>query len=240
MKSAPRDNAAPGGLGSEHAVFVIGAGHFGMRAARLLLEAGGTGPLFVVDTDEGRLAAMRELPLERVACDGVRFLVENYTALHPDSTVVPAVPIHLAYEWLKGSLEGVYVFRQREVPGDIKCRLPQTWRADDGSLLLSFADYLCPDDCPEPEYCTVTGERRDPTLHDLLAGLRPPDMDVHVIRSRQLAPGLGGYATAVLADAARRITAEVPGRWLLGTACRCHGVVSCFDIVQRSREARGD
>jgi hypothetical protein len=219
-------------MGSADAVFIIGAGHFGGRAARLLADAR-KGPIFVVDVDAHRLSELHQAGLRHIADDGIGFLVRHYAQLHAESTIVPALPVHLAYEWVALYLAEAHVFKKVEVPDSIRPFLPHTWPAGDGSLLASFADFICPDDCAEPDCCTVTGEFRDPPLHDLLRGLPAEDFNVHVTRSRQLAPGLGGYRSADLGSVASSITRRVPGRWLLCTACRCHGVVTAFEIRRR-------
>jgi hypothetical protein len=56
-----------------------------------------------------------------------------------------------------------------------------------------------------------------------------------IIRSRQLAPGVGGFRTVdllrLLKDLQRQ---EVRGRpFLIGTACRCHGVISALSSKWR-------
>lgn len=214
---------------SPNAVFVIGAGHFGARAAKLL-SAANKGPLFVVDMDRDRLTGLEALPLRTVARDGIAFLRDAFPGLHPRSTIVPAVPLHLAYEWLKLTLEGVRPVRKLDIPGGLTPILPHAWPAGDGSLLVSFADYICPDDCPEPVHCMVTGELRDPALHDLLRSIEIPEFRVHVIRSHQLAPGLGGYGVEALQTMREALTEKPAGKWLLCTSCRCHGIVTALSI----------
>ncbi|MCF8062162.1 MAG: hypothetical protein K9M82_06575 [Deltaproteobacteria bacterium] len=117
--------------------------------------------------------------------------------------------------------------------------LPHTWIAGDGSLLVSYADFLCPEDCAEPEDgCTVTGEIRQP-LYERLAALEVPGYEVQVIRSRQLAPGLGGYSAGDLrALQARVYDAPGRGRWLIGTACRCHGTITGLEVKPESKQDR--
>jgi hypothetical protein len=218
-----------GGKIPEDAVFVIGAGHFGSRAARIISEKGHS-EVIVVDVDEKRLSQTNGLNVKKVAYDGIRFLVENTHRLSDTSTVIPAIPKHVAFEWLRGSLEGSYEIRQITVPEKIIPDLPHTWPASEGSLLISYADFMCPEDCPEPEYCTVTGERRDHPLYALVRQLNLEGFRVHVIRSRQLAPGLGGYPVRDLLEAARSVTHGKTGRWLLSTACKCHGIVTAFKL----------
>ena len=215
----------------EDAILIIGAGHFGGRAARLLSNES-KAPLFIVDVDQKSLSQLEGLPLKRIAYDGILFLVKYYHALNPSNTIVPAVPLHLAYEWVKGYLESSHVINMIQVPDDIKPLLHHTWEGSEGSLLVSYADFECPDDCPEPEYCTVTGERRDNPLHDLLGHVRLPGFKTHVIRSHQLAPGLGGYKLRDLTGLAERLSEAETGKWLLGTSCRCHGIVTAVESYQ--------
>ncbi|MCP4668218.1 MAG: hypothetical protein GY849_17855 [Deltaproteobacteria bacterium] len=211
------------------AIFIIGAGRFGSRAARLLDEQS-NGRLFVLDTDHSRLSELGDVPVKRIPCDGILFLVENFHLLNPGNVVVPAVPMNLVYEWLHRYLKEDYIIRRIETPQAIEPLLPHTWPGSEGSLLISYADFVCPDDCPEPGCCTVTGERRERPLYDLLNGLDAGDFRVHVIRSRQLAPGLGGYKVADLAGTAEKLTRDDRGQWLLGTSCKCHGIVTALDI----------
>jgi hypothetical protein len=225
-------NYVPEGI-PENAVFIIGAGHFGSRAARLLHRESNA-PLFVMDVDKNSLSKLEDLPVKRISNDGILFLVNNYHLLNSSNTIVPAVPVHLAYKWLKGHLDGRFKVKKMVVPEEIKPLLPFVWPGSEGSLLVSYADFECPDDCPEPEYCTVTGERRDKPLYDLLIRLELTDFRVHVIRSRQLAPGLGGYEVGELEKAAERLRSEEKGKWLLGTSCRCHGILTALEIEHRT------
>ena len=214
---------------SEDAIFIIGAGHFGNRAARILSQESDA-PLFVVDVDENILSQVKGLPAKTIIYDGILFLVENYPVLNPLNTIVPAVPVHLAFEWLRCYLDRKFMIKKISVPEEIKPLLPYTWLGSEESLLVSYADFVCPDDCPEPEFCTVTGERRELPLHDLLSHLDLLDFRVHVIRSYQLAPGLGGYKVGDLKTAAEKLTRDEAGRWLLGTACKCHGILTALEI----------
>jgi len=214
----------------EKAVFIIGAGHFGSRAARLINQDGTHAPIYLVDSDAERLSGVEGIHLKKISTDGVEFLVRNFHRLGHGNMIIPAVPLHLAYEWLAGYVGDVVRVRRIPVPEAAKTSLPQTWPGNDGSLLVSYADFLCPDACPEPEFCTVTGERRDRPLHDLLAGLKLHGFKVYVIRSRQLAPGLGGFKAEELERLASQVSKHVPGKWVLGTACRCHGVITAFQV----------
>jgi hypothetical protein len=227
----PRDNHL--GL-SGSTILIVGAGRFGRRAARIL-SAGHERPasILVLDRDPARLRALQDLGVRTRVCEGVEFLIKNDPSLNPSSIIVPAVPIHLAFLWLKHYFVKEYAFEQCPVPGELKPQLPFTWLGNEGSLLVSYADFLCPEDCPEPPlHCTVTGERRKLPLYQLLSRLDLPGHGVHIIRSRQLAPGVGGYRVADLKRLSARIERSHRKRWLLGTACRCHGILSALEIIQ--------
>ena len=216
----------------EDDIFIIGAGHFGARAARILSQKTDSS-IFVVDLNEDSLSMLDGIPVKKISCDAISFLVKNYSIFNPGNIIVPAVPVHLAYEWLKGYLEGTYEITKIEnakIFEEIKPLLPHTWPGSEGSLLVSYADFICPDDCPEPEFCSVTGERRDNPLYSILGNLKPSGFKVHVIRSHQLAPGLGGYRVADLTRAEQELTSYKKGRCLLGTSCRCHGILTALEI----------
>lgn len=215
---------------SETGVLVIGAGHFGERAIRIL-KAMSLSPIFVVDKERKNLERIQASSVQKVLCDGVCFLEKNLSILHPSMTIVPAIPMHLAFEWLKRTLKDDRAVHQLPVPKEIRPALPHTWNASEGSLLVSYADFKCPDDCPEPEgYCTVTKKRRDLPLYDLLEKTVPRHFTPHIIRSRQLAPGLGGYKVGDLRSLLDRIKKEGKVKWLVGTACKCHGTVTALEI----------
>jgi hypothetical protein len=58
-----------------------------------------------------------------------------------------------------------------------------------------------------------------------------------VIRSRQLAPGVGGYSPEALLDLFENIKKRMePGRTILiSTSCRCHSVTSALSSSQNKK-----
>lgn len=212
----------------EDAVFIVGAGHFGARAARIL-SGRSNAPVFVVDPNREAILSLNGLSVQAIHKEGVQFLLENIHRMNVASTIVPALPRHLAYEWLVRFLAAGISAKQIPLPqtGD---PLPNVFPASEGSTLVSYADFLCPDDCPEPVHCTVTGEKREQPLYALLRDLRLPPFQVHIIRSHQLAPGLGGYRVGDLRETAERIMGAGARKWVLGTACKCHGILTAFEL----------
>jgi hypothetical protein len=215
----------------EETILIIGAGRFGKMAAVRLLPTRHS-LLYIVDQDKGKLREVETPRARKICCAGPEFLSERFHLLHSSNVIIPALPVHLAYEWLRRSLPRNLKATPLQVPRALIPLLPHTWEGGDGSLLISYADSLCPDDCPEPEdYCTVTGQKRQTPLHELLNHMDSPGYRVHIVRSRQLAPGVGGYGVRDLEELLGRISGEGVGKWLVGTACRCHGVLTAVELT---------
>jgi hypothetical protein len=224
-----KDNDSPA-LFSGDDVLIIGAGHFGKRAVDVL-GARRYARVWVVDKDEEALAEITAPTVERALAEGSTFLVDHGHLFPSRTTIVPALPLHFAFEWLKRALKKNHRHHRLKVPEEIRLPLPHTWEGSEGSLLVSYADFRCPDDCPEPaDHCTVTGKRREKPMYELLEDISAPGFRVHVIRSRQLAPGVGGYFLGDLKGLLEDVESRGNSRWLVGTACKCHGVVSALGV----------
>jgi hypothetical protein len=214
---------------SQETVWIIGAGRFGMLALERLSRSKPEANFVVVDPDERRF-----FPLEHPRCtfenrDGVAFVVQHLDAENPPDWIIPALPVHLAAEWCLGRLP----HRGRRVPvGEgLDTMLPNPVRGAGGDIYVTHADFLCPDDCPEPaQTCTVTGQPRKTDMFTLLEGVRFADFTSIVIRSRQLGPGVGGYRPRQLFDLLAHLQ-EGKGHFLVSTACRCHGVITGIRVV---------
>jgi hypothetical protein len=214
------------------AIIIIGAGHFGQRAAALMNSTPHTS-LWIVDRNVAKLKKMGNIGAKRIAEDGVHFLAKHCSHIAPTTFIIPAIPVHLAFEWLRTYMSENGAIEQIPVPRSVALRLPHTWNGSEGSVLASYADFRCPDNCPEPpNRCTVTGKKRGTPLYRLLAQLEPRGFGVHVIRSRQLAPGVGGYRVKDLKELVRNVSKGRKRKWLVATACKCHGVVSAMQVVR--------
>lgn len=214
-------------------ILVVGAGRFGARIVQLLKTAS-YGPIRVVDIDPAKLTAIDDPAVEVVQADGVAFLAENFKRLQPNDIVVPALPVHLAVAWLHVELGRSYKVVPRRVPDIVAHRLPNTWRIAPELLLASYADFICPEDCQEPERCSVSGEARDVPMRRLLRNLKVDGFSTHAIASLQLAPGAGGYRASDLDQLRQRVVnAGTPRNWLVATACKCHAMLSAFALAPR-------
>jgi saccharopine dehydrogenase-like NADP-dependent oxidoreductase len=86
----------------EESILIIGAGHFGRRAARILCDVRlRRKPLFIIDREGEKLAKITGSSIERIRSDGIEFLVKNAPFLRPANLIIPAIPVHLSAVYLK-------------------------------------------------------------------------------------------------------------------------------------------
>ena len=214
--------------------YILGSGHFGSRAFFFLRQRFPSASLTVVDTRYNTLKKIVAEGGNAVALDAISFLQSSKERMDPDDWIIPAVPIHVAYEWLRRELKTETVFKTIPAPKELESLLPNPIRGDNGQLYASNADFLCPDDCDEPDqYCTVTGEPRPQVLCDILTDLKLSDYYSICIVSSQLAPGVGGFRFQALLQALKELKTH-PGKCLVSTSCKCHCVIHSFEIQYKS------
>ncbi len=208
-------------------IWIIGAGRFGRMAADRIT---GNPHLVLVDLDGEKLQAAKGPQRTLVKSDGAFYLLEHLQPVVgkiPD-WIVPAVPIHLAAEWLL--LQKDQNLQRMPLPAELDSVLPNPLRVTNGNIFVSHADFLCPDDCPEPLHtCTFTGKPRKQNMFELLQNIQFPQWKSRVIRSHQLGPGIGGYRGRELLELADSLR-KTRGPLLLCTACRCHGVITGLEF----------
>ena len=213
--------------------WIIGGGKFGLRAAEVLDKKHSSANLTIVDKEETVCRQLDRLGFEAVCMDGIQYLQLNLTGVTNPDWIVPAIPLHVAYEWIKSKLSKTHKVQKITVPQDLVTTLPHPINAETGRLFISIADFECPENCPEPDdLCTYTGEPRLMVLHEFLKSIQRKDLKTVVIQSHQLAPGVGGYRPRVLFAALNEIKAA-QGPFVLSTACSCHGVIDAFQLSAR-------
>ncbi len=208
-------------------IWILGAGRFGRIAAKRLTARYPQAALLVVDQHSERLNELHSaLGVAIQHEDAIDFI--SRVPIAEDQWIVPAVPVHVAFQWLIGQLRRKGALEALTVPEAVDLQVPNPYRVASGTLYASFATFLCPDACAEPEkVCTYTGHPRLGNLFERLAGIKVPDYRVEVIRSWQLSPGVGGYRGAQL-QAVLQALLEVSGRAIVATSCRCHAVIDAL------------
>lgn len=209
--------------------YIIGGGKSGQKAAAYLRKSTPDAVITVVDVHKPALEQAKALGCEAAPMDGISFLILQEWRIKPEDWVVPCIPVHVAYEWVRQKMRQTASLRQVPVPEAAVSLMPNPIRADGGQVFASHATFTCPEDCPEPEdFCTVTGEPRPGMLHEILDGIDITGFRSVSLISTQLGPGFGGFQLAVLQKALADVTAEAGGI-LLSTACKCHGVIHAFE-----------
>ncbi len=206
-------------------IWIIGLGRFGLHAVRYLSKRNEETHFVLVDPDEKRLfqaaGANRDLKL----ADGVDFLKENLHRETEPDWIIPALPVHLAAEWCLIKLKD-QGFKRASLPAEIKELLPNPMDGVTGDLYVSHADFRCPSDCEEPpNICKVTKKSRKRNMFEVIEDVQAVEYQSLVIRSQQLGPGIGGYRPFFLFKLLEQIK-QANNRLLVGTACRCHGIVT--------------
>lgn len=202
--------------------WVLGAGRFGQiavnRISRFLPEV----RLTVVDKKPpsgtiGKVQVVRE--------EGVHWLGATLNEASSVDMIVPAIPVHVAYEWIVCKVRDASAVEPIEIPKAWQQQMPHPISGKDGQVFVSHADFVCPDNCPEPkDRCTVTGMPRPKDLFRLLDDLDLDDALSIVVRSYQILPGVGGIYPKDLMKAYHSVLENVHRPLFIATACRCHGV----------------
>jgi hypothetical protein len=214
--------------------WIIGGGRFGLQAAKSLRRSNADATITVIDKQPTICSQLKHLNYHTICSDGIGFLEQNLVSQDFPDWIIPAIPLHVAYEWIKSKLAATHLIESLPLPTPLKPRLPNMIAGESNQVFVSNADFICPDKCPEPDdICVYTGKSRPRQMHAYLKSIRHPDFTSLVIRSQQLLPGVGGYAPGDLFTALNDIKA-LRTSVLLSTACRCHGVVNAFRISNKS------
>jgi hypothetical protein len=159
-------------------------------------------------------------------------LAEKFTPDSDVNMIIPALPLNLPADWIKKKLSDENrLVRSEDISDQQLHQFPHPIRLGLSRVVMSHADFLCPQNCFEPDdNCTYTRRQRPLSLYRLLETTDLGGFVPLILRSRQFAAG--GYFPEDLwnlADCARLI----PGTPLLiGTACKCHGIV---DSLSRTK-----
>lgn len=215
--------------GNPHTYLIIGCGRFGSRAAEKLFQKDFRSKIIVVDKSKKALQNISQLPVETAVRDGVSYLNQFFSKVRKIDYIIPAVPLHLAFEFILSQLKPLGAKRNK-IP--TLSGLPNPVIGKTGDLYTSLANFLCSENCPEPaQYCTLTKKRRPKPLYRILNELEGA-FESRVIRSQQLGPGIGGFRPRALLNLLEDIKSKKnSGRSILvSTASRCHGVTSSLSL----------
>jgi len=214
--------------------WIIGGGRFGLRAAETIGGAGPGGDILIVEKDPRRCRELENRGFRVVEAEGVAFLKRRLTKPIQRQWIVAAAPIHVAYEWVRANLSGRTRIVPVAMPVEITGLLPNAVRGDDSQWYASNADFICPPDCSESgRICCFTGRERPRSMHAYIRQLHAPSVKILVVRSYQLAAGVGGLRPRDLLRALSQIQSG-KSLFLLATACKCHAVLNSFKVISKN------
>ncbi len=217
-------------MSNTHSYLIVGCGHFGSRAAEQLLKKDPQSKIIAVDRNNRVLKKLSHLPVETIIDDGLSYLNKILSEGGTVNYMIPSVPFHLAFEFVLLRLKPLGA-RKTKIPP--LSGLPNSIIGKTGVLYTSLADFLCPEDCPEPSrYCTVTRKKREKPLYDILRELKG-SFETKVIISQPLAVGVGGFQPKELLVLLEDVKKQKNSRdlILISTASRCHGVTSALSFT---------
>lgn len=201
---------------------VLGYGKFGHMAVERLTVAFPSASVIVVERDADRIAAPLPPQVAALHGDATDVLI-GAGPIAAEAIVIPMVPFHLAASFIKARTRHC---AEIALPENLEALVPNPFPVSPSTLCCSNADFLCPDDCPEEDLCTITGLPRTP-LYSTLEALRVPGFRVLVQRSRQILPGIGGYSFKELESLRLPIVA---GSYVVATSCKCHAIMTGLEV----------
>lgn len=208
-------------------LLVVGGGRFGARAVEVLRARRKPWRIALVDLRAELTAPFKSVGVIPLAGDGVQVL-DQLLESGRLKWIVPAVPFHLGHAWVLRRLSRAA--KARKIPLPFSLQVPNPFQGQDLDLYASYATFRCPEHCTEPkEACIVTGLPRPAPLYEVLCSLQVPGFRLAGLRSRQLGPGVGGVLAKDFISLFEKVKGK-PGRWILYTACRCHGVLSGLEV----------
>ncbi len=215
-------------------IWIIGAGRFGKKAVSAMKRHHPHAVVTVMDHSPQACSAIDDPAVTTICTDGVSYLYHHLENGADPDWIIPVIPVHLAFEWMRLRLLSEYRLEPVEIPEAVKRSLPNVHSGKSGEIFVSVASFVCPENCPEPsDICTYTRKPRTLILHQRLQSLSCPPFVNVALQSQQLAPGIGGLRPQSLWDGlAAVLAARFPV--LLSTACKCHGVVQAFRIIPSS------
>ena len=215
--------------------WILGAGRFGRIAVDRIARHFQRASITVVDLARSSMAANAAIAF--VEHDGIAWLNDNLDGDAPVDAIVPAIPVHVAAQWVKTKLADAYEISSERIPEAWVSLMPNAMRGKIGQVFVSHADFICPDDCPEPKrICTQTGKPRPTDLYNFFKNTDFQDVLPLVIRSYQLLPGVGMLYPADLFKVLDVASKNSHRLIMIATACRCHGVVDFVGLSPRRQE----
>jgi hypothetical protein len=242
-------------------IVIVGGGCYGSYYVRQLGRAESAGALsaervLVIDRDPACRVAR-----ERAggAASNVEVVIADWTSFFdsylggaaakdsadprdpPDAIVPSPLMPHLMYEWIERRARARWPGREIGTrPLDPPTGIPWQQRGADGTLYVSFAEWVCPVNCIEPALCPATRGARSwsmpPAVLAVTEEARRNGRNLAgpvIFHCQHRAYGVGMFDTrdVVAGDAlVERVAARGAAEVLVGTVSHCHGALTVLAI----------
>ncbi len=123
------------------------------------------------------------------------------------------------------------------VPFDENLNLPFQKNLDSGISALSFATWICPLECEEPDHCPGCEQQRTWDFSDTLGQFKIQNQSaghsVHLFGCTQMAYGVCEISLKTIAEEwafLRQKINDIPHRFTVATFSKCHGIIGTASI----------
>jgi hypothetical protein len=243
-------------LTEEKIALIAGGGKYGSGALKHFLRQRDL-KVVVCDEDSHSLAsalvrtevglAMLRHPIQikeptLIVGDAVKVAVRFLTDGIVPEIIIPCVPFHFAGKVLTGYMTSKCMHIQPSFEplerAFEKARLVGIeYRLDQENALVVASrmpfDMQCAPGCQQPGACPVTGRKLSKPMFQLMnETLNHASVDiVKVLRSRLIAPNVGGFSGEELKQTLDLCVKSEPCTIAIGTSCGCHAVANMLRII---------
>ncbi len=147
-------------------IWIIGAGQFGMRAVTSLSRRHKNLKIVLVDQDCEKLDRARGMECITVHSDGGAYLETHLKPGNLPDWIVPALPVHLVWEWCLRQL-GPEGLTRVNISSEIDGQLPNPMHGSNGDIYVSHANFIL------EERMAETPEKVYDFLKELLIKAKP-------------------------------------------------------------------
>ncbi len=210
--------------------WVLGFGKIGQMAVKKIKLTNHIHSNFIVIDNNSNISKLNGLKI--IYCDAIDWLSSEMSNPRRADWIIPALPLHVFWEFLYKRLMKKYTIKSFFISRRIRSKLPNVIITNRGEVCVSYADGLCPINCPEPSnICFKNGEPRPTPMFKLLEQIKLEGIRHIGIQSEQLLPGLGGYSPKSFDLATNLILKYPKGDFMISTACKCHGIINFIKIT---------
>jgi hypothetical protein len=208
---------------------IVGGGKYGCYAIEYLQEK--KKDFVVLDKDPNCLAVQRFklknydpafLGGESFMMGDLHEVLDLIADLKPEY-LFPTAPVHVAADLAKVRFK---LLPWSEAIQNLLPKLPEAvvLQAERERLIVSFnKGYECLDKCTMPKKCPTSGITKPCTMTELMQFASP---EAFILVSYSMAPGMGALKGSELLEFFK--WANLRDKFVVATACDCHGVFSAF------------